>query len=101
MMGFMRPPLSNDELLSLGINIAWVPGITHMITYVAMYDFIKDFMERGTAATREFQERHMDNPYVSGQLKIGGAEVAKQRELEEKYLSAEALEKYKRAVGRG
>jgi hypothetical protein len=85
----------------LGINIAWVPGITHMITYVAMYDFIKDFMERGTAATREFQERHMDNPYVSGQLKIGGAEVAKQRELEEKYLSAEALEKYQRAVGRG
>lgn len=101
MMGFMRPPLSNDELLALGINIAWVPGITHMVTYVAMYDFIKDFMDRGTAATRDFQERHKDNPYVSGQLRIGGAEVAKQRELEEQYLSAEALEKYQRAVGRG
>ena len=101
MMGFMRPPLTNDELLDLGINIAWVPGATHMVTYAAMYDFIKDFMERGTAATRDFQDRHKDNPYVNGQLRIGGTEVAKQRELEEKYLSVEALEKYRRAAGRG
>jgi hypothetical protein len=33
-------------------------------------------------------------------LKIGGAEVAKQRELEEKYFSADALEKYQRSAGR-
>jgi 2-methylisocitrate lyase-like PEP mutase family enzyme len=101
MQGFMRPSLSNDELLSLGINIAWVPGTTHMVTYAALYDFIRDFMDRGTVATQDFQARHKDNPYVNGQLRIGGAEVAKQRELEEKYLSSETLEKYQRSIGRG
>ena len=85
MQGFLQPSLSNDELLSLGINIAWIPRTTHMVTYAALYDFIRDFMDRGTAATQDFQERHKDNPYVNGQLMIGGAEAAKQRELEEKY----------------
>jgi methylisocitrate lyase len=101
MQGFLQPPLTNEELLALGINIAWVPGATHLVTYAALYDFVRDFMERGTAATRDFQERHKDNPYVSGKLRIGGAEVAKQRELEEKYLSGESLEKYRGSAGRG
>ena len=100
MQGFMQPPLSNDELLSLGINIAWIPRTTHMVTYAALYDFIRDFMDRGTAAADDFQERHKDNPYVNGQLMIGGAEAAKQRELEEKYLSSETLEKYQKSIGR-
>ena len=68
---------------------------------MALYDYVKDFMDRGSIAYQEFRETHKDNPYVSGQLKIGGAEVAKQRELEEKYFSAEAMEKYQRAQGRG
>jgi hypothetical protein len=100
MQGFMNSPLTNDELLDLGVNIAWVPQPTHLVTYVALYDYIKDFMERGSIAYQDFREAHKDNPYVSGQLKIGGAEVAKQRELEEKYFSAEALEKYHRSAGR-
>jgi len=35
-----------------------------------------------------------------GALKIGGVEVAKQRELEEKYLTWDSLEKYERSPGR-
>ena len=100
MQGYMDPPLSNEELLALGINLAWLPRPTHDVTYVALYDFIKDFMDRGTGAWVDFQEQHKENPYINGALKIGGLEVAKQRELEEKYLSPDSLEKYERSAGR-
>ena len=96
MQGYMNPPLSNEELLDLGINLAWLPRPTHDVTYVALYDFIKDYMIRGTSAWEDFQEQHRGNPYLSGELKIGGAQVAKQRELEETYLSLESLKKYQR-----
>jgi len=99
MQGYMDPPLSNEELLALGINLAWMPRPTHDVTYVALYDFIKDFMERNTGAWVDFQELHKENPYLSDALKIGGVEVAKQRELEEKYLTWDSLEKYKRSTG--
>ena len=52
-------------------------------------------------AWTDFQEQHKENPYLTGALKIGGAQVAKQRELEERYLSQESLEKYQRSTGRG
>ena len=100
MQGYMDPPLSNDELLKLGINLSWLPRPTHDVTYVALYDFIKDYMNRGTSAWEDFQERHRENPYISGALKIGGVQVAKQRELEEKYLSLDSLKKYQRSTGR-
>ena len=100
MQGFMQPPLSNDELLSLGINAAWGAVPTHPVTEAALYDFIRDFMDRGTAAADDFRERNKDNPYVNGQMRLGGVEAAKQRELEEKYLSSETLEKYHRSIGR-
>ena len=100
MQGYMRPALTNDELLAFGINLAWMPQPTHAFTYVALYDFIKDYMERGASAWTDFQEQHKENPYLSGALKIGGAQVAKQRELEEKYLSQGSLEKYQQSTGR-
>ncbi len=58
-------------------------------------------MERGTAANRDFLESHKANPLVNGQLKLGGEQIAMQRALEEKYLSAETLDKYQRSAGRG
>ena len=48
MQAYMDPSLSNEELLNLGINLSGMPRPTHDVTYVALYDFIKDFMERGT-----------------------------------------------------
>jgi len=77
-----------------------MPRPTHDVTYVALYDFIKDFMERGTDAWVDFRKLPKENPYLSGALKIGGVEVAKQRELEEKYLTWDSLEKYERSPGR-
>ena len=100
MQGYMSPALSNDELLALGINLAWMPRPTHDVTYVALYDFIKDFMARGTSAWDDFREQHSGNPYLNGELKIGGTQVAKQLELEEKYLAQNSLDKYDRSTGR-
>ena len=96
----MDPPLSNEELLNLGINLFWMPRPTRDVTYVALYDFIKDFMERGTGAWDDFQKQHKESPYLTGDLKIGGVQVAMQRELEERYLSDDFLGKYDRSTGR-
>jgi len=100
MQGYMDPPLSDEELLEMGINLAWMPRPTHSVTYAALYDFIKDYMEQGSKAWYDFQEQHRENPYINGALKIGGRQVAKQRELEEKYLSDDSLAKYEGSTGR-
>lgn len=99
MQGYMNPPLTDAELLALGINLSWVPNPPHMVTQAALYDYIRDYMARGTVATLDFQKRHKDNPIVNRSLKLGGVQVAKQRELEEKYLAPESLAKYHKSVG--
>ena len=33
MQAYMDPPLSNEELLNLGINLFWMPRPTHDVTY--------------------------------------------------------------------
>ena len=73
---------------------------THDVTYVALDDFIKDSMERVTSAWYDFQKQHKENPYLTGDLKIGGVRVAKHRELEERYLSDDSPGKYDRSTGR-
>ena len=99
MQGFLHPPLTNDDLLALGITIAWMPRPTHMVIQAALYDYVRDFMQRGTAATQDFTARHQQNPYVNGRLRVGGVQVATQRALEEQYLAPEALAKYQHAPG--
>ena len=101
MTGFLPEPPTNDQLLEWGINISWMPRPTHLVTQAALYEYVRDYMERGTAANQDFLESHKDNPLVNGQLKLGGEQIATQRALEEKYLSAESLEKYRRSAGRG
>jgi 2-methylisocitrate lyase-like PEP mutase family enzyme len=90
MQGHMPTPLTNEELLELGVTIAWVPGITHRVTYVALYDFVKDFMERGAQAVDDFESRNAGNPFVRGALSRGvdGEDTAKFQELEAKYFSS-------------
>lgn len=99
MEGFLPEHPTHEQLLDMGVTIQW-GGDTHLVTWAAMYDYIRDFMERGTAATRDFRERHKDNPYVSGALRTRGADVRKQRELEEKYFPPEIVEKYAKSQGR-
>ena len=100
MTGFLPAPPTLEELLALGINISWMPRQTHLVTQAVLYEYVQDYMQRGTAANQDFGERHKDNPLVNGQLKLGGEQVAKQRELEERYLSQESLDKYARSAGR-
>ena len=100
MQAYMDPLLSKKELLNLGINLLWMARPTHDVTYVALDDFIKDSMERVTSAWDDFQKQHKENPYLTGDLKIGGVQVAKHRELEERYLSDDSPGKYDRSTGR-
>jgi methylisocitrate lyase len=85
MQSYMPTPLTDEELLGLEITIAWESRITHLVIYAALHDFIRDFSQRGSAAIKDFREAHWDNPYLSGELKIGGAEMNTLRELEERY----------------
>ena len=101
MTGFLPEPPTNDQLLEWEINISWMPRPTHLVTQAALYEYVRDYMERGTDANRDFLESHQDNPLVNGQLKLGGEQIATQRALEEKYLPPESLDKYRRSAGRG
>ena len=85
MQSYMPAALTDDELLSMGVTIAWESRITHLVIYAALHDFMQDFTQRGSSAIKDFREAHRDNPYLSGALKIGGAEMNKLRQLEERY----------------
>ena len=99
MEGFLPEPPTHEQLLDLGVTIQW-GGDSHLVTWVALYDYMRDFMARGTAATADFRQQHKDNPYVTGALKVRGAQVKKQRELEERYFGESAKEKYELSQGR-
>jgi 2,3-dimethylmalate lyase len=94
--------LSLKEHAELGVNIAWYSGFANTVTYVALWDFLKDFQKRELAAWEDFQQAHKENPFVHG-LKTLRAEwkegTTKQRELEERYYPKEMLDKDGRSSG--
>jgi 2-methylisocitrate lyase-like PEP mutase family enzyme len=94
MKGKLPRYLGLDEHLALGINIAWYPGFTHQVMWAALWDFMQDFQRRGIAAWEDFQASRKDRPYPRPDVGPQGEGGEKQRELEEKYLSAAALKKY-------
>ena len=87
MQTHMPIPLTDEELLSMGVTISWESRITHLVIHSALYDFIKDFTEQGSTAIEDFRKAHQENPYINGNLRIGGAEMRKLQELEEQYRS--------------
>jgi len=96
MKGKLPRFLGLDEHLALGINIAWYPGFTHQVMWAALHDFMQDFQKRGVAAWEDFQASRKDRPYPCPDVGPEGEGGDKQRELEERYLSATALDKYKK-----
>ena len=80
-------PLDHAELLELGINLQWVPGITHLAAQVAVYELVHEYVQRGAVAVREFRQQHADNPYVTRALPKPGAAVELQQELERRYFN--------------
>jgi len=95
MKGKLGRYLSFEEHLALGVNIAWYPGFTHHVMWAALWDFMQDFESRGVAAWEAFVDSRKDRPYPEPFVGPEGEGADKQRELEERYFSAEALKKYR------
>jgi 2-methylisocitrate lyase-like PEP mutase family enzyme len=100
MKGRLPRTLGLKEHLDLGVTIAWYPGFTHSVMRAALWDFLHDFNARDIAAWEDFQASRQGKlpvpPMGTGPDDEG---LEKQRELEERYLGAGAVEKYKRAQG--
>ena len=95
MKGKLPRYLGLDEHLKLGVNIAWYPGFTHAVTWAALWDFMQDFESRGIAAWEDFEESRKDRPYPIPRVGPEGEGADRQRELEQRYFSGEALNKYR------
>ena len=96
MKGKLPRYLGLDEHLALGINIAWYPGFTHHVTWAALWDFMQAFQQKGVGAWDDFMASRRDKPYPLPEVGAEGEGLAKQRELEEKYFSGAALDKYRK-----
>ena len=95
MKGKLPRYLGLDEHLALGVNIAWYPGFTHAVTWAALWDFMQDFESRGIAAWEDFVESRKDKPYPVPRVGPEGEGADRQRELEQRYFSGAALNKYR------
>jgi 2-methylisocitrate lyase-like PEP mutase family enzyme len=95
MKGRLERYLSLEEHLALGVNIAWYPGFTHQVMWAALWDFMQDFQTRGVAAWEDFAASRKDRPYPNPLDIPDGEGLVRQRELEERYFSAAALQKYR------
>ena len=68
--------------------------------YAALWDFMQDLQAHGLAAWEAFQASRQERPYPHPLRLDFGETVAKQRELEERYYTPAAIEKYQRSTGR-
>jgi len=91
MKGKLPRYLGLDEHLALGATIAWYPGFTHQVIWAAMWDFMQQFQAKGIAAWEEFEQARRDLPYPRPEPGPDEEGLEKQRQLEERYFSAEAL----------
>ena len=99
MRGKLPRYLSLEEHQALVVSIAGYPAFTHEVMYAALWDFMQDFQARGLAAWEAFQASRHGCPYPHPLRLDVGETAAKQRELEERYLTSTVLEKYQRSPG--
>jgi len=95
MKGKLPRYLGLEEHLVLGVTIAWYPGFTHQVIWAALWDFMQQFREKGIVAWEEFEQARQDRPYPRPEPGPDEEGLEKQRQLEERYFSAEALAKYR------
>src|SRR6266850_1391127 len=93
MKGRLPRYLGLDEHLALGVTIAWYPGFTHQVVWAALWDFMQEFQTHGIAAWEEFERARQDRPYPRPEPGAAEEGLEKQRQLEERYFSADALAK--------
>jgi 2-methylisocitrate lyase-like PEP mutase family enzyme len=95
MKGRLPRYLNFREHLDLGVNIAWLPGFTHHVTWAALFDFMQAFQAEGMDAWESFVAARRDRPYPVPAVGPEGEGSDKQRSLEERYFSPELLAKYR------
>lgn len=74
-----------DEMLDMGINLAWLPGFTHHVTWAAVWDFMKAFNESGLDAWEDFRESRVGRPYPIPRVTGDGEGAETQARLEARY----------------
>ena len=99
MKGRLARTLGLREHLDLGVTIAWYPGFTHAVMRAALWDFLNDFHARDIAAWEDFLASRKGKEIPDVTVGPDGEDLSRQRTLEERYQSAEQLEKYRRARG--
>lgn len=89
MFGHLPRPLTHRELLDLGITIAWATVPVHQVISVALYDFIRDYMQRDIQAVQDFRSRYAHHPILRQGVPQGveGEDLARLIELERRYSS--------------
>lgn len=94
----LRPIPSIQEHIEMGMSCVIVPSLISRAGYYESWDFAQDFMNRGMTAYNDILEKRKDHPIFEFELfKFLGFGAI--RELEHKYLSAEAMEKYSNSTG--
>ena len=94
----LRPIPSLQEHIDLGMSCVIVPSLVSRAGYYESWDFAKEFMERGMDAYNDILEKRKNHPIFEFELFkfLGFGQI---RELEGKYLSAEAMAKYAASSG--
>ncbi|MBI4082838.1 MAG: isocitrate lyase/PEP mutase family protein [Candidatus Lambdaproteobacteria bacterium] len=93
----IRPPVTDEELRELGLCMMQSVHVSR-IGMVAMYDFLVDYMQRGSASFNEFFLKTEKHPLgLFGIFDLTG--FPKVVEWEQKYLPPEQLAKYEHSIG--
>lgn len=94
----LRPIPSLQEHIDLGMSCVIVPSLVSRAGYYESWDFTKEFMDRGMDAYNDILEKRKNHPIFEFELFkfLGFGQI---RELEGKYLSAEAMAKYAASSG--
>jgi 2-methylisocitrate lyase-like PEP mutase family enzyme len=91
----IRPRLTTEEYAKYRLFHQSVK--VNVVASIAMYDFLRDYAQRGADAYVEYLDRHKGNPLVDfGFLDLTG--FPKVLEIEKKYLPAERLKKYENSA---
>ena len=85
MKGKLPRYLTFEEHLALGVNIAWLPGFTHHVTWAALWDFMQAFQKDGIEAWENFSAERANRPYPVPMVGPEGEGADKQQELEQRY----------------
>lgn len=94
----MRPLPSLQDHIDLGMACVIIPSLIARAGYYESWDFAVDFMNRGMDAYTDILENRKNNPLFEFELfKFLG--FSKIRELEQRYLSKDAMEKYTTSKG--